>query len=131
MKKILLFIVLTPVITLIAYIVFLWASTIHDSVEVGTKYGFTIGGTKQETFADLLDWKKSRPDLVVFTYTEVDGFRHKQYVKVDAQFESLNQYDDWRIHLNGHTRGSNSIRLNFENGMLVYMYRHRQYYELP
>ena len=131
LKKSFLIIALLPVVTIVGYVLFLWASTIHDSVEAGTKYGFTIGETKENAHGSLLDWRDKHPELIVFTYAEVDGYAQKQFIKLSLEFDELKNYNQWRVHLNGERLGSNSIRLTFENGSLTNIYRHRQYYELP
>lgn len=131
LKKALLIIVLLPVLTVAGYLVFLWASTIHDSVDEGTKYGFTIGETKDDAHGSLFEWRDKYPELIVITYTEVDGYAKKQFIKLILEFDELKNYNQWRVHLNGERVGSNSIRLTFENDSLINIYRHRQYYELP
>lgn len=131
LKRAFLIIALLPVVIVAGYVVFLWASTIHDSVEAGTKYGFTIGETKKEAHSDLLEWRDKYPELIVITYAEVDGYTQKQFIKLSLEFDELKNYNQWRVHLNGERVGSNSIRLTFENDSLTNIYRHRQYYELP
>jgi hypothetical protein len=131
LKKTLLIIVLLPVVTVAGYILFLWATTIHDSVDEGTKYGFTIGETKTDTHVNLLEWRDKHPELIVITYAKVGGYAQEQFVKLSLEFDELKKYNQWRVHLNGERSGSNSIRLTFENGSLTNIYRHRQYYELP
>jgi hypothetical protein len=130
-KKAFILFLISPIFILIGYIFFLWASTIHDSIDEGEKYGFIIGNSKKEAYSALLGWKKDHPELVVFTYAGIEGFTQKQYFKLDLKFDVLKEYNQWRVHIDGNDIGSNSIRLTFENGDLVNLYRHRQYYELP
>jgi len=120
-----------PLVTVAGYLLFLWASTIHDSVDEGTKYGFTIGETKGAAHLNLLKWRNKNPELIVITYAKVDGYAQEQFIKLSFEFDELKKYDQWRVHLNGERSGSNSIRLTFENENLTNIYRHRQYYELP
>ena len=131
MKNKILLLLASPIIILIGYIVFLWVSTIHDSIDEGGKYGFTIGNSKKEAYTALLAWKENHPELIVLTYGSLEGFTQKQYFKLDIKFEVLSKYDQWRVHIDGNDIGSNSIRLTFKNGDLANLYRHRQYYELP
>jgi hypothetical protein len=130
LKKVLLIVVLLPIVGVAGYVLFLWASTIHDSIEAGTKYGFTIGQTKEDAHTSLLEWQEKHPELIVMTYTEIEGFTQKQFTKLSLEFDELKNYNQWRVHLNGEQIGKNSIRLTFENDTLTNIYRHRQYYEL-
>jgi len=119
------------VVAIAGYVLYLWTYTIHDSVYEGTKYGFTIGEDKADAHMNLLEWRKSHPEFILITYAKVDGHDQEQLVKLSLEFEDLQKYNQWRVHLNGEMGGSNSIRLTFENDSLKNIYRHRQYYELP
>lgn len=130
-KKAFLIVALLPVVAIAGYVLYLWNYTIHDSVYEGTKYGFTIGEDKADAHVNLLEWRKLHPELILITYAKVDGHDQEQLVKLSLEFEDLQKYNQWRVHLNGEMGGSNSIRLTFENDSLKNIYRHRQYYELP
>jgi hypothetical protein len=111
--------------------VFLWASTIHDTVTQGSKYGFTIGSNKVETLNDVKALKKVYPDSVIYTYVKTTNPHNPKHTKLSFDIDVLLQHDEWRIYFAGDGEYSNSIRLSFKGNELNSLYRHRQYYELP
>jgi hypothetical protein len=122
---------LALIIIIAVYVLFLWASTIHDSVTEGSKYGLTIGDTKQQTYLRILELKKEYPLQVIYTYVPSQTRVQDEHIKLSYDFEELKLYKQWRVYFKGDGEYSNSIRLNFDNDKLINFYRHRQYYELP
>lgn len=129
--KLIFYPVLLCIFLIVGCIFFLWASTIHDSVFEGSKYGFTIGSSKNETFTDVMNLKDDYPDFVIYTYVETDNHYNPKHIKLSHDIDEMVMHDQWRIYFGGDGEYSNSIRLNFEDNKLSNFYRHRQYYEVP
>ncbi len=118
-------------IAILGYVLFLWATTIHDTVTKGSKYGFTIGNTKHQTYLDIVKLRDDYPNLVVYTYVTPTYGGQNRHIKLDDNFELMNVHQQWRVYLKGDGEYFNSVRLNFDSDKLINFYRHRQYYELP
>ena len=131
MLKLIIYPILVSIVIIIGYVVFLWSTTIHDTVTQGSKYGFTIGSNKLETLNDVLILKKNYPDSVIYTYVKTNNPHNPKHTKLSFDINALVQHDEWRIYFSGDGEYSNSIRLNFKGNELNSLYRHRQYYELP
>ena len=129
--KIISYPILLCIFLIVGYIFFLWASTIHDSISEGSKYGFTIGSSKEQTFIDVMNLKDDYPDFVVYTYVETDNYDNPKRTKLAHDIDEMIMHNQWRVYFGGDGEYSNSIRLNFEDNKLNNFYRHRQYYELP
>ncbi len=119
------------VVAIVGYVCFLWASTIHDTMTEGEKYGFSIETTKKEAFSDVLLLRVEYPNLAIYSYVEVELQAQSQLIDLNFQYDDLKHYDQWRLNLNGKRKYNNSIRLNFKDDKLISLYRHRQFYELP
>lgn len=129
--KLVLYPLLVLIIGIVGYVLFLWASTIHDTVTEGSNYGFTIGKSKHETYQNVIELKEDYPNLVIYTYVSSSTSAQKKHIKLKHDFEHLKLHKQWRIYFKGDGEYSNSIRLNFDNDKLINFYRHRQFYELP
>jgi hypothetical protein len=113
------------------YIGYLYATTIHDVVKEGEKYGFHIGMTKDEVWEQLPKMSEQAPIGYVFTYGQSARLEYGP-LKFDAEFKQrLFQEERWSLYYDEEYKWWDSIDLTFQNDILVEMYRHRQYWELP
>ena len=129
--KIILGIALTPFLLVIFYAGFCWITYISDPVLTGSKYGFTIGSTKEQTYGSIGKVKNQHPKLVIYiTYGERAGDK-MTLQPTNENFTQVKKYGHWELLLDGEGEFSNNIRLIFEDKKLVKIYRHRKYFELP
>ncbi|MBL4798269.1 MAG: hypothetical protein JKY50_12710 [Oleispira sp.] len=126
--KIILYPIFFLIIAIVGYVLFLWASTIHDSVNEGSKYGFTIGNSQYQTYLNVMELKDDYPNLVIYTYVPSTSGGNEIHLKLEHDFKIIKIHEQWRVYFKGDGEYSNSIRLNFINDKLNYFYRHRQYY---
>jgi len=112
-----------------AYAAFLYFSYISDIVVSGTAYGFRIGASKQEAYAAARPAFQGRQVYIMYP---VDRDLFGPLVPIhftEDEYAMLARRDFWEIYfVNGYW---NSLSLTFEEGSLVKIYRHRQYFELP
>jgi hypothetical protein len=110
------------------YIGYLYATTIHDSVTEGDKYGFHIGMTKDEVWEQLPEMGENAPIGYVISRPSLEYGP----IKFDAEFKQrMLQEERWRLYYDEEWKWADSIALVFQNNRLIEMYRHRQYWELP
>ncbi len=110
------------------YIGYLYATTIHDVVKGGDKYGFQIGMTKEEVWHQLPEMGEQTPIGYVFSRPRLEYGP----LRFDAEFKQrIFQEERWGLYYDEDYKFSDGIKLTFQNDKLVEMYRHRQYWELP
>ena len=129
--KFLLGIVLSPIIALAFYLVFLWATYIDETIISGEKYGFTVGSSKEDVFQNVLLQHKSHPDL--FLYINYGG-QAGDYIEVPASsisFQEIKDFKEWTLLYDGEGEYFNVLRLRFDDASLASIYRHRKNFELP
>jgi hypothetical protein len=111
-----------------AYIGYLYATTIHDSVKEGEKYGFHIGMTKDEVWEQLPEMGEQTPIGYIFHQPR---FEYGP-LKFDPEFKQrLFREERWDLYYDEEYKWMDSITLTFHRDVLVEMYRFRQYWELP
>ncbi len=110
------------------YIGYLYATTIHDVVKEGEKYGFQIGMTKEEVWHQLPEMGEQAPIGYVFSRPRLEYGP----LRFDAELKQrIFQEERWNLYYDDEWKWRDSIDLTFQNDILVEMYRHRQYWELP
>jgi hypothetical protein len=113
------------------YISFLWASYISETTSSGSAYGFTVGSSKFQSAAALTDFRQTHPKASVYVSYGSRVGDHFTVPASETQLNALRPHDQWDILLNGPGEFNDSVRLTFNEGRLVDIYRHRQYFELP
>lgn len=129
--KILAAFILVPVLFISGLVGYFWITYIDEEITSGNAYGFTIGASKSEAVKDFESLRTKHPDLHVYVSY---GQRAGDYFSIPALPESidwLTPHDRWDLLLDGKSEFFNSTDLHFEDGKLVRVYRHRQYFELP
>lgn len=120
-----------PVLLLAIYIGYLWATYISDEVYEGSKYGFTIGASREETFANILQAKEKYPELFVYVTTGPRAGDRITFAPEHSDLQKIVPYDQWDLLIDGEAEFWNNIRISFSNEKVFKIYRHRQYFELP
>jgi hypothetical protein len=119
-------------VVIAACVIFFAATYISDPVTSGSAYGFQIGQSKQAAIQSIKALQQKYPNAALdATY----GSRAGDHITVPISRLDLTQVeaiDHWEVELDGAGEFvGNIIRLNFKDGRLVHIYRHRQYFELP
>ena len=131
------------IILLLAYPVYLWVTYINEAVTTGSGFGFQIGDTKREVYSELnaalteLSGKngkafiqiKSNPQLAPFIATEDDFDVMIRPRFHEIGYEGFEKQDVWKFYIDASY--FNTLKLEFCDGKLCRIYRHRKYFELP
>lgn len=143
-KRIFLFAMLTPILVLAIYILYLWVTYIDETVVQGAAYGFEIGDTKSETYKKaigaLVGLSRSGHTLPFievkvnkkneeFLATKSDYTLLVQTLLHDVGYDIFYEKDIWKFYIDGSY--FNSIRLKFCGNKLCEIHRHRKYFEMP
>jgi hypothetical protein len=122
---------LLPILVVAGYIFFLWATYIDDTITSGSKYGFTIGSSKQQIYEDISAVREDHPNLKIFvSYGPRAGDNATLEPTID-NYERALISDHWELLLDGDGEFFNVIRLKVDGDNLTQIYRHRKYFELP
>ena len=130
-SKLLLGAVLSPIIALAFYIVFLWVTYIDETIVSGEKYGFRVGASKEDVFENVLLQRKNFPNLFLYI---AYGERAGDYIEVppgSVSFQDIKDFKAWTLLYDGEGEYFNVLRLKFDDVRLASIYRHRKYFELP
>ena len=130
-QKILITTILLPFILIALYIVFLWATYIDDKVTSGSKYGFTIGLSKEDTFGSIETLQSNYPNTKIYISYGHRAGDHITLPPTNDSFTKIQKHEQWELLLDGDGEFFNIIRLQFEGGSLSEIYRHRKYFEGP
>lgn len=128
---------------LLLYPIYFWFTYIDETVTSGEKYGLIIGSSKLDVYNALpkaLGVIKRHGDSVfiqikVSNDTAVDLATKSDFnVLVESRFHdigftSFEKLDAWAFYVNASY--FNSLKLQFCDGKLCKIHRHRQYFELP
>lgn len=116
------------------YIGFLYFSYMDKKITTGTGYGLKIGSSKKDAYDIIIKnygeniWRysiyKSRYQDQKKEYIDTFNFSLSQ-----LGYEDLDEYTGWRFFLE--ESHWNYLYLEFQDGKLATIHRHRQYYELP
>ena len=129
--KIAITLALAPILAIAMYILFLWATYIDDTVVEGTKYGFTVGASIEQTYEDILSVKKKYPELMIYISYGNRAGDNMTVTPTMENFDTALKSSHWELLLDGEGEFFNVIRLNSEGNTLTEIYRHRKYFELP
>lgn len=122
---------LPPIFIIAAYIFFLWVTYIDDTVTSGSKYGFTIGSSKQQIYKDISAVKEDYPELKIYISYGPRAGDNTTLSPTNDNFERALGSDHWELLLDGDGEFFNVVRLSLEDNTLTQIYRHRKYFELP
>lgn len=111
------------------YIFFLWASYLDVTVTTGEAYGFRIGETKVEAYGRAREVFKDRPAYIRSPIRgELIGPLQEFNFTTD-RFSEISSHDLWKVYFDKNARSL--VWLKFSDGVLVEIYRHRKYFEVP
>ena len=115
----------------VVYIGYLAVTYIDDTKIEGNSYGFEIGTSKKQAFTDINNLLNAYPKLSIYINYGPRAGDNKTIKPTDDLYSEVQPHDSWWLLLNGEGEFFDSIRLRFEEGHLVEIHRHRQYFELP
>lgn len=116
---------------ILGYIGYYWVTYIDDTVYSGSAYGFEIGSSKKQVVRDFALVSTEYPNThVSVTYGERTGDSFSIPAN-DRVLGMLETHDHWELLLDGEWEFWNSIDLYFQDGTLIKIHRHRQYFEIP
>ncbi|WP_254777896.1 hypothetical protein [Colwellia chukchiensis] len=136
-------IVVTVAILLLAYPAYLWITYINETITTGSGYGFNIGDTKKEAYSKLntalkdLGGKngsafvqvKSNSQMAKFVATDTDFDVMIKPLFHDVGYEQFEKQELWQFYVDASF--FNTLKLEFCNGKLCRIHRHRKFFELP
>jgi hypothetical protein len=126
--KILIF-VLVSILAL--YVAFLWITYIDNTTTSGSKYGFTIGTSKEEVYDQIILQQQPYPDLYFYVRT---GKQSKDLIEAPVKsvpLARIKNYERWELQFDGKHEYFNVLKLTFVENRLIEIHRHRKYFELP
>jgi hypothetical protein len=129
--KIIAAIVLLPILVVAGYILFLWATYIDDTITSGSKYGFTIGTSKQQIYEDISAVKEDYPNLKFYISYGPRAGDNATLLPTKDNYERALISDHWELLLDGDGEFFNVIKLKVGGDTLTQIHRHRKYFELP
>lgn len=131
------------VIVILAYPFYLWVTYINETVTTGSGFGFQIGDTKKEVYnklnvalreasgknEEVFIQIKSNSQVAKFLATESDFYVMIKPLFHDIGFYEFEKNDLWQFYIGGSY--FNTLKLEFCEGKLCRIHRHRKYFELP
>ena len=128
-KKIIIGVLLTPVIVIFAYIVFLYFYMISETVTKGSAYGFSIGQSKEAAITRAQEQYKSKNVLFGHYDLRKKGKNWKFQKSVSqTDLNEVSLFDTWKFEFDS---GFNDyVKLTFKEGRIIEIKRLR-YIELP
>ena len=102
---------------------------IDETISVGEKYGFVIGDSKQVTFNKIKTYSMKSNYKAVQIGDDPNNF---EIVPIDKlKYSIFLSYNTWVVMLDSATNFLNIIRLDFKEGKLSRLHRHKMLFELP
>lgn len=143
MKKIVFPFLLGLLITIGAYLLYVYVSYVDDKITTGNGYGFSIGDSKLDTYkkASSMPIHLDLGNSPIFIETTIDennttslatnvGYTVMvQTLLHEKGFSIFESKDKWNFYFNG--TYFDSLSLKFCNEKLCEIYRHRKTYEFP
>lgn len=143
LRKILILALSVAALTLLGYVLYLWATYISKVVDTGQAYGLSIGDTKSSTFKKLPGTFKQigAGDQQIFIEIQAGdalarnlGVLSGRHVMVQpkldaAGYADLSGRNQWIFYIGPDY--NDFLRLTFCERKLCRIYRHRSYFELP
>ena len=108
------------------FVFLLWFSSIHEVIEEGEAYGFTIGTSKAAIISHLIDKSEESIKAINLVY----GDKSSRRASVSSPSEYFNDSDKWVIIYDSAYFFDN-VTLEFCEGNLCKLFRKRQYFEMP
>jgi len=102
---------------------------IDDTITQGEGYGFTIGSSKLEAYTNA---GKTFTNMKVYVPNPIDeqGYGpHFLFTFSKSRYDIIANRNRWEFFFSDNY--SDFLRLEFQDGKLAEIYRHRQYFELP
>lgn len=119
------------VLVVSAYVAYLWATYIDQTVTTGDGYGFSVGASKKDALLDVRALSEEYPELAVHVSYGPKAGDYYLWPVDTVELDNVWPHKTWHIQLDGKNEFHNIIRLHFENDSLREIYRHRKYFELP
>ena len=102
---------------------------IDETIIEGEKYGFVVGESMQKVF------ERVKTDAKEASYKAVqvgDVPKEFRIISVDElQLSAIENYNSWLVMLDKTSEFLNTIRLEFNEGKLSSIRRHKKLFELP
>ena len=111
--------------------VYYWSTYIDETVYSGSAYGFEIGWSKEQVVRGFARVRTEHPYTHVYVSYGDRAGDNFSIPASDMSIGVLQTHDHWELLLDAKWEFWNSIDLYFQNGVLIQIYRHRQYFELP
>lgn len=126
-------------VLIVSIILFSALTWYHSEIKLGSAYGFSIGDSKKMVYGvaskefkgDISRvglYKNVKPYLTTGEYWNEKNFKHK-FLFSKGGLVKLSGYNSWRFYF--HENVWDFIELEFHEGSLSIIHRHRQYFELP
>ena len=129
--KVAITIISLPLLLIALYIGYLWATYIDETINSGSKYGFTLGHSKKDSFDKISDLLEKYPKTKIYiSYGQRAGDRFTLAPTASAYIK-IKEYETWSLLLDGDGEFFNTIRLRFRGDNLSEIHRHRKYFEAP
>jgi len=108
------------------FVFFVWLSSLHEVIEEGEAYGFTIGASKAEVISHLTDSSEKSIKAMNLVY----GNQTSKLVSLSSPSEYFNDSDKWVVMYNSAYFFDN-VTLEFCEDNLCKLFRKRQFFEMP
>ena len=111
------------------YLSYFWLTYINETIIAGEGYGFNIGEAKEQVFSNAI---KAFQEEQVYILNPIDerGYGpHEEIEFTSEDYELLKNRNKWDFYYSKNY--FDSIKLTFEQDILVEIHRHRKKFELP
>ncbi|MDR6982673.1 hypothetical protein J2X32_001291 [Rheinheimera pacifica] len=108
------------------FVFFLWLSSLHEVIEEGEAFGFTIGASKEEVISHLIDTSEKSIKTINLVY----GDQSSRLATLSSPSEYFNDSDKWVVMYNSAYFFDN-VTLEFCEDNLCKLFRKRQFFEMP
>ena len=125
--------VVVAFLIILAFIVipiFVWdINYIDETIIDGEGYGFVVDESMQQVFNRI----KTDEEEACYKAIQVgDSPKDFRMIRIDElQLSNIENYNSWLVILDGANEFLNTIRLDFNEGKLTSIRRHKKLFELP